>query len=309
MVKCANGSRRSFALDSLGALGAFIRAAETRSFTEAGRQLGISSSAIGKAVSRLEERLGVRLFHRSTRSITLTQEGQLFLESSRRIFSEIDAIEAEFAQAKGTPQGRLKISLPFIGMLMMPTIARFMTAYPEIELDMDFSDHLVDVVEGGYDVVVRTGDADDSQLMSRVLGSYRLQIVGAPAYLARAGRPETPEDLRRHACLHHRFPTTGKLQRWPLLRPVGSAELELPIAGASNTIEPLIVLAERGIGLACVPDFSIRRQIAAGSLVILLAEHTEHKNVFRAVWPSSRYLPPKLRVFIDFLVEHLFAPD
>src|ERR1700753_4235740 len=135
-------------MDSLGSLNVFIRAAEARSFTVAGRQLGVSSSAIGKAVARMEERLGVRLFHRSTRSITLTQEGQLFLESGRRIFSEIDGIEAEVAQAKGTPQGRLKISLPFIGMLMMPTIAGFMAAYPAIELEMDFSDHLVDVIHG-----------------------------------------------------------------------------------------------------------------------------------------------------------------
>jgi DNA-binding transcriptional LysR family regulator len=249
----------------------------------------------------------VRLFHRSTRSITLTQEGQLFLESCRRIFTEIEAVEAGFAETKGLPKGRLRVSLPLIGMLMMPTVARFMAAYPEIELDVDFTDNLVDVVDGGYDVVVRTGEAEDSRLMARILGNYRLQIVGAPAYFARAGRPQQPEDLLQHACLHHRYPTSGKLQRWPLIRPVGGAELVLPIAGACSTIEPLIVLAEMGIGLACVPDFSIRHQLATGTLVTVLDEHIEHKGTFRAVWPSSRFLPPKLRVFIDFLVEHLFA--
>src|ERR1700704_3281034 len=131
-------------LDSLGALSVFVRAAEARSFSDAGRQLGLSSSAIGKAVARLEERLGVRLFHRNTRTVALTQEGKLFLESCRRIFSEIDTIEHEFAQSSGTPRGKLKVSLPLVGMLMMPTVSQFMRAYPSIELDMDFTDHLVD---------------------------------------------------------------------------------------------------------------------------------------------------------------------
>jgi DNA-binding transcriptional LysR family regulator len=295
-------------MDSLGALTAFARAAETRSFTEAGRQLGVSSSAVGKAVARLEERLGVRLFHRSTRSITLTQEGKLFLDSCRRIFSEIEAVEQEFAQTKGAPTGKLRVSLPLIGMLMMPTIGQFMRAYPDIELDMDFTDHLVDVIDGGYDVVVRTGEAADSRLMARTLGNYRLEVAGSPGYFARAGLPRTPADLVRHTCLHHRYPTTGKLQRWPFARTGPDADIVLPVSAAASTLEPLISLAEAGLGLVCVPDFAIRRQLADGSLVTVLAEHIEHKGVFRAVWPSSRYVAPKLRAFIDFLAAHLFEP-
>jgi DNA-binding transcriptional LysR family regulator len=253
----------------------------------------------------LEERLGVRLFHRSTRSITLTQEGKLFLESCRRIFSEMETIESEFAQAKGAPKGKLRVSLPLVGMLMMPTVSQFMRAYPEIELDLDFTDHLVDVIDGGYDVVVRTGKTDDSRLMARVLGTYRLEVVASPAYLARAGVPLTPEDLASHSCLHHRYPSTGKLQRWPFARSTTAKEPALPTTAVSSTVEPLIALAEFGLGLACVPDFGVRRQVADGSLVIVLSEYIEHAGVVRAVWPSSRYLSPKLRVFVDFLVEHL----
>ena len=297
-------------LDSLGALTAFARAAETRSFTDAGRQLGVSSSAIGKAVARLEERLGVRLFHRSTRSITLTQEGKLFLDSCRRIFSEIEAVEQEFAQTKGAPAGKLRVSLPMIGMLMMPTVGQFMRAYPDIELDLDFTDHLVDVIDGGFDVVVRTGEVADSRLMARTLGNYRLEITGAPAYFARAGTPVTPADLANHICLHHRYPTTGKLQRWPFAKPsVGSTEIALPISAAVSTVEPLVSLAEAGLGIVCVPDFAIRRQLTEGTLVTVLDEHIEHKGVFRAVWPSSRYVAPKLRVFVDFLAARLFSRE
>ena len=292
-------------LDSLGALSAFMRAAEARSFTEAGRQLSLSSSAIGKAVARLEERLGVRLFHRSTRTITLTQEGRLYLESCRRIFAEIEAVEMEFAQTKGAPKGKLRVSLPLVGMLMTPTLTAFMRAYPDIELDMEFTDHLVDVIDGGFDVVVRTGEASDSRLMARTVGKYRLEVVGAPAYFARAGTPQTPLDLVHHACLHHKYPTSGRLQPWPF---AAGHDVVLPNTAAASTIEPLVAFAEQGLGLACVPDFAIRRHVAEGRLQVVLGAFIDHSGVFRAVWPSSRFLSPKIRVFVDFLAAHLFDP-
>ncbi|WP_230983184.1 LysR family transcriptional regulator [Inquilinus limosus] len=288
--------------DSLGALDAFVRAADSRSFTAAGRQLGVSSSAIGKAVARLEERLGVRLLHRSTRSVTLTPEGTLFLERCRRIFSEIETAEMELALTRGAPRGRLRVSLPLAGMLMMPTLGAFMREYPEIELDLDFTDRLVDVIEEGFDAVIRAGEVGDSRLMSRILGVFRLQLVAAPAYLARRGVPRVPEDLAGHACLQHRFATSGRFEPWPLRR----AGIALPSSAVANTIEPLIAMAEQGLGIACLPDFAIRRQIGDGTLAVVLADHTAHEGVFRLLWPSSRYPAPKLRVFIDFLAKRLF---
>ncbi|WP_338866772.1 LysR family transcriptional regulator [Myxococcus stipitatus] len=294
-------------MDSLGSLNAFVQAAETRSFTAAGRQLGVSSSAIGKAVARLEERLAVRLFHRSTRTITLTPEGALFLERCRRIFCEIEAAELELAQTREAPRGRLRVSMPLAGMLMTPTVSAFMRAYPEIELDLDFSDRLVDVIEEGFDGVVRAGEVNDSRLMARVLGTFRLILVGSPDYFARRGTPRKPEDLKSHACLQHRFASTGKLERWPLRRR-GRKELELPSTAVVNTIEPLIFMAEQGLGIACLPDFALRRQLAQGTLVTVLDSHLDHEGTFRMLWPSSRYLSPKLRVFVDFMAKHLFAP-
>src|SRR6201998_1675737 len=179
----------SLPMDSLGSLNVFVQAAEARSFTMAGRQLGVSSSAVGKAVARMEERLGVRLFHRSTRSITLTAEGSLFLERCRRIFSEIEAAELELSQTQETPRGTLRVGLPLAGTLMMPTLVAFMRAYPEITLDLDFSDRVVDVIEEGLDAVVRFADAGDTRLMSRALGTYRRRLVAAPAYLTTKGVP------------------------------------------------------------------------------------------------------------------------
>jgi DNA-binding transcriptional LysR family regulator len=293
-------------MDSLGALNAFVRAAEARSFTDAGRQLGLSSSAIGKTVGRLEERLGVRLFHRTTRAIALTQEGQLFLDSCRRIFSEIDSVEAEFALTKGAPVGKLRVSLPLVATLMMPTLSGFMRAYPEIELSMEFTDTPVDIVDAGYDVVLIIGEAKDSQLMARSLGRFSYRIVGAPAYFARAGLPLTPDDLITHACLHRKCLMTGKLERWRFATRPTAGVPALPMAAAASTVMPLISLVELGFGIACVPDFAVQRQLLDGSLVEVLEDYMDHTDTIRAVWPSSRFIRPKLRVFVDFLAENLF---
>jgi DNA-binding transcriptional LysR family regulator len=292
-------------MDNLGSLNAFVQAADARSFTIAGRQLGVSSSAVGKAVARLEERLGVRLLHRSTRTITLTPEGALFLERCRRIFGEVEAAEQELAQTQDTPRGKLRISMPLAGMLMMPTLTAFMRAYPAIELDLDFSDRLVEVIDEGFDGVVRAGEVSDSRLMSRTLGTFRFMLVGAPDYFAGRGRPQTPRDLTSHACLHHRFATSGKLERWPLRR--NRKEIGLPTTAVVNTIEPLIHLAEQGLGIACLPDFAIRRQLAKRTLIAVLDDHIDHSGTFRMLWPSSRYLSPKLRVFVDFMAKNLFT--
>jgi DNA-binding transcriptional LysR family regulator len=291
-------------MDRLGSLNAFVRAAEARSFTVAGRQLGVSSSAIGKAVARLEERLGVRLFHRSTRSIALTPEGALFLERCRRIFAEVEAAEQELAHTRAAPRGKLRISLPLAGMLMMPTLTAFMHAYPEVQLDLDFSDRLVDVIEEGFDGVVRAGDIDDSRLMARPLGTFRLELVASPRYLATRGKPRKPDDLASHACLHHRYATNGKLEPWPLRRQ--RKHNELPVTAVANTIEPLIYMTEQGLGIACLPDFAIRPQLQAGTLVRVLDAHVQHSGLFRMLWPSNRYLSPKLRVFVDFMAQNLF---
>jgi len=292
-------------MDNLGSMKAFVQVAEARSFTIAGRQLGLSSSAIGKAVVRMEERLGVRLFHRSTRSVTLTAEGALFLERCRRIFSEIEAAELELSQTQEAPRGTLRVGLPLAGMLMMPTLVAFMRAYPEIILDLDFSDRVVDVIEEGFDAVMRFAEAGDSRLMSRALGSYRRRLVASPAYLAAKGVPQTPDDLKAHACLLHKFPTSRKFERWPLRPEQAGIESELPRTAVASTLEPIIFMAEQGMGIAYLPDFAIGRQLREGVLVTVLDDYTDRSGPLRILWPSSRHLAPKLRVFVDFLVANL----
>ncbi|CAI0725002.1 LysR family transcriptional regulator [Serratia entomophila] len=296
-------------MDSLSGIQAFVQVAETRSFSAAGRLSGVSSSAMGKSVARMEQRLGVRLFHRSTRSITLTAEGAQFLERCRRILAEIAAAELELADSRAAPRGKLRISLPLVSGLMLPVLMDFMHHYPDIALDVDFTDRLVDIVEEGFDAVVRTGEPADSRLMSRRLGRFRLMLVAAPDYLLRRGLPQTPQDLLHHACLQHKFPSSGRFEPWPLRHLPDEAPLELPATMICNTTEALVQVALAGLGIACLPDFMVREPLRRGALQQVLAQHTEHQGAFRIVWPSSKYLAPKLRVFIDFLSERLFPTE
>ncbi|MBC9034688.1 LysR family transcriptional regulator [Sphingomonas sp. JC676] len=294
-------------MDKIGALSAFVAAAEARSFTIAGRQLGLSGSAVGKGIARLEDRLGVRLFHRSTRSITLTEEGAMFLERCRRILTEVEAAESELAQTSGTPRGTLRVSLPIINAVTEPALRGFMRDYPEVQLDLDFGDRLVDVIEEGFDAVIRAGEVSDSRLMSRVLGEFRLKLVASPDYFARTGTPKVPEDLAAHACLLHRFATSRKFERWPLVR--GGEPIDVPLGTAviANTIEPLLLMAEQGLGIACLPDMLIRDQLRTGRLVTVLDPFVSHVGLMRILWPASRYPSPKLRAFVDFMTGHLFG--
>ncbi|TSD61526.1 LysR family transcriptional regulator [Variovorax sp. KBS0712] len=293
-------------MENLGSLNVFVRAGETRSFTAAGQQLGISASAVSKAIVRLEERLGVRLFHRSTRTVHLTPEGALFLERCRRILCEVESAEAELLQTQSAPRGKLRISLPSVGTLFMPKLAAFKRLYPDIELDIDYADRLVDVIEEGFDAVIRTGEPSDSRLMARRIGSCRKVIVGSPAYFRRAGVPREPQDLASHACLLYRFPSTGKLDVWPLGLAAGAPAIDLPASMVTNTLDPQVCFAEQGLGIACVPEIAVRPQLEQGRLVTVLDDHNREHMIFHVLWPSSRQLSPRIRVFVDFIAQHLF---
>lgn len=293
-------------VDSLNSFVVFVQVAEVRSFIAAGRLLGVSASAVGKSVARLEEKLGVRLFHRSTRSVSLTAEGSLFLERSRRILAEIEAAEQELSQATTMPHGRLRISLPLVSSLLLPVLGEFMREYPEIELDLDFSDRLVDVIEEGFDAVVRTGDPTDSRLSARRLGSFHSMLVASPDYLARQGIPQVPADLLAHSCLHYRFPNSGKLEPWALRRAADEPELTLPTSMICNNIETRLCFALQGLGIAYLPEFSIREPLANGRLQTVLADHAQRTGVFYILWPASKHPSPKVRAFVDFLCAHVF---
>lgn len=288
-------------MDSLNGFVVFVQVAETRSFVAAGRLLGVSASAVGKSVARLEEKLGVRLFHRSTRSVTLTAEGALFLERSRRILAEIEAAQQELSQASAAPRGRLRVSLPMVSSLVLPVLGEFMRAFPEIELDLDFTDRRVDVIEEGFDAVVRIGNPVDSRLSARRLGSFAMQVVASPHYLALRGTPQVPADLLQHTCMHYRWPNSGKLETWALRQAPGEPELQLPTSMICNNIETRVCFALQGLGVTYLPEFAIREPLADGRLQLILEDYVEHRGVFYVLWPASKHPSPKVRALVDFL--------
>ena len=288
-------------MDSLGSIAMFVQVADSGSFSATARQLGLSSSAVGKSVARMEARLGARLFRRSTRHLSLTVEGEQFLARCRRILAEVEAAEQELSAASTGPSGRLRISLPRYSGLFHDAMLQFMQAYPAIELDLDFSDGLVNVISDGYDAVVRTGALEDSGLTRRRLCGFRRLLVAAPSYLARHGVPLAPAELAGHAQLHYRFPATGRLERWPL-----GADEVLSVNGlVCNSVEMRVFLAVQGQGIAYLPAFTVERELAAGQLLRVLDDYTQEQASFWLLWPASGQLPSRLRVFIDFLVEKL----
>ncbi|MDA9529049.1 LysR family transcriptional regulator [Bradyrhizobium sp. CCBAU 25338] len=292
----------SIRTESVGAMSAFVQAAELRSFKLAGQQFGLSSSAIGKTIAKLEDQLGVRLFHRSTRAIALTQEGEIFLDRCRRVLSELEAAEAELAQTTASPRGRLRVGVPFAGDLLTPLFGEFSARFPDIELDLDYNDRLVDVIEDGFDAVIRTGEVSDSRLMHVKLGDFSSRLVASPGYLAKAGVPRKASDLIKHRLLHHRIYETGKLVDWDLTLPEGTA---LPVALATTSLEPLIRLAEAGYGVASVPYFAVADLMTAGTLREVLPGAKKKNRALRLLWPRSNFPLPKVSAFVKFMTESL----
>lgn len=298
------------AMDQLSAINVFVHAAQTRSFVAAGRALGLSASAVGKRVAALEQALGVRLFQRTTRRIALTEEGQLFLERCRRILDELQDAQAMLSQSRQTPRGTLRIGLPVIGYrFLLPLLPEFRRLYPQIELDLDFNDRIVDVIASGLDAVIRSGALPDSSLMSRRLGPFRFALCASPGYLQLRGVPQTLAALASHDALRFRFPTTGKLQAWTLADVEGDAAASLPAVLTCNNMEALRAAAIGGLGIGYMPEFLARDAIADGRLQSLLHDHLADPGQFSILWPSSRHLSPKLRVWVDFLSQRLFVGD
>jgi len=281
--------------DSISAMRAFVLAAEKRSFKEAGQLVGLTPSAVGKAIQKLEEQLSVQLFHRSTRSITLTDHGQLFLDRCRRILSEVEAAQAELTEAGAEPTGRIKVSIPVEPSLLVPLMTRFSQTFPAIQLDLDINDRFVDVIDEGYDAVVRSGQPSDSRLQARKLGSFDWRFVASPDYLAKHGTPAITSDLASHRCLRHRYPETGRLMPWPV-----ESGGDPKAAIATNTSDSLLNFALSGCGIAYLPAFAVDDLVTAGNLVALLPEHTTIGSLY-VLWPASRYPAPKVRAFVDFI--------
>lgn len=291
--------------DRAGALALFAAIDEQGSFSAAARVLGISPSAVSRGVDRIEERLGVRLLLRSTRSLSLTAEGQAYLRAARHILAELDSAEQQIAD-RGAPRGRLRISaaLSHGRLCVVPLLGRFAALYPHIQLDVSLTDALVDVAAGDADVAIRVGPLASSSLTARKVGSTRRVVVAAPEYLARHGTPETPEDLRRHNCLNFTF--RRDRPHWPFRH--DGRNYALPVTGnlEANNGDTVGQLAALGMGIARVGAFAVAADVAQGRLVPILERFNPgDMEDFHAVFVGGTSTPARVRVFVDFLADAL----
>lgn len=302
----------AMALDRITDIIAFVRVADARSFTVAAEQLGLSRSAVGKCVTRLEDQLGVRLLHRTTRSVTPTDEGEAFYERCVRILADLEDAELAMASRSERPRGRLRLDLPvsFGRLHVLPLLHRFMATWPDVVVNVTFTDRYVDLIDEGVDLALRIGGEDDSQLVARTLAPHRLVTCATPDYLAARGTPQTPADLADHSCLA--FTHAGRPADWRFrTRPDDGSDAPLadnrtlPVHGrfcASNA-EALRDAALAGYGIGQLATFLVGDDLRAGRLVPVLESYTTPGPPIRAVYPTGRHLSPKVRRFIDLLAE------
>ncbi len=291
-------------MDRTAEMTAFVRAVETGGFSAAARDLGLTPSALSKLVGRLEDRLGVRLLHRTTRRLQLTAEGETFFNRARPILTALDEAEAEVAAAGAQPRGLLRLNCgsAFGRHQLTPAIPRFLERYPEIELDLTIDDLAPVPTDERYDLTIRIGALDESSAVARRICNLERVICAAPAYLERHGIPRTPDDLQRHNCLW--ITSLPALRRWPFDTDDGIRVVHISGNIVANNAETVLQLAVAGVGITRLTDVIVGDALRRGALVPVLAEwhHVEPVPLY-ATYPSGRHLAPKVRAMMDFLVE------
>ncbi|BBB14273.1 LysR family transcriptional regulator [Sphingopyxis sp. FD7] len=294
---------------ALDGIEAFLRVAERRSFSAAAADLGVSPSAISQTIKALEARVGAPLFMRTTRSVGLTQAGEMFFERAAPAYSGLaDAYEA--ARNLGNrPAGRLRINLMrgAVQPLFEPIIAGFCETYPEIELEIYADDALSDLSAGGFDAGVRMGESLDADVIAvRLTGPFRFVVAGAPSYFARHGRPETPEALREHRCVRFRL-ATGALLPWTFEK--GNREFDIPVTGPVivNDWSAALVALRTGVALGMMAEPMATAMVDAGEIELVLTDHAASTSGLFLYYPGRKQVMPKLRAFIDYVRDNL--PD
>ncbi len=289
-------------MDKLDAMNAFAKVVAAGSYAEAARRLGLTRSAVSKAVMELEQLLGARLLDRTTRRVTATEAGLAYYERCVSILADVEETEIQISRLHDEPRGVLKINAPMsFGIIYLgEAVAEFMARYPELRIELVLSDRFIDPLEEGVDVTVRIGALEDSSLIARRLAPARRVLVASPDYLAGAGAPKTPADLAAHRCLAYGH--MAAVHRWQLMQGPEVVAVRISSTLCSNNGEVLRTSALAGNGIANLPTFLVGPDIEAGRLVSVLPENPPTELGIFALYAPNRYLAAKTRVFIDFLV-------
>lgn len=293
-------------MQNLSDIAVFVQVIENGSFTAAAEQLQLSKSVISKYVTRLEEQLGVRLLHRTTRRLSLTEAGQILYQRSQRGLEEIEAAEMEVSQLQQAPRGRLRLNCPMsFGILHIASaLGEFRAEYPDVSIDMNMEDRTIDLVEEGYDLAIRIGDLPDSSLVARRLAPCKHVLCASPSYLEQQGTPRTPDDLRNHQTLTYGYHDSPR--EWRLHAPDGRY-VNVPVNSAMHMNNSLAlreaVLA--GAGIMLTPTFIVGPDIKAGRLQQILPNYRMLELSIYAVYPERKHLSPKVRAFVEFILQRM----
>ena len=292
-------------MDKLQAMRIFVRVAELNSFSGVAQQLGVARSVVTRQVAALENHLGTKLMARSTRRLTLTSEGASYLEKCRVILNLVDAAETGIAEERLAPRGLIRISVPLSFGLkrVMPHLLEFVRRYPEVNLDMDYSDRRVNLIEDGIDLSIRITHKLESSDVVRKISHSRLCVIASPDYLARCGTPLHPAELTHHQCLGYTI--AGGQQAWQFL--INDKLLSFPLRTQinANNGEALTEAAAQGLGITCQPDFIAQPYLASGKVKEILTNYSLPELGIYAMLPSNRQIPHRVRVLMEFLISEI----
>lgn len=291
-------------MSSISLLVTFAESARLNSFAAAARELGLSPSAVAKNIARLEQQMGMRLFHRTTRKVALTPEGEALFERCARVLDEVDALEAFAANTSRTPSGTLRLEAPQVygREVILPLVAQLAREHPGVNLDIRLSDQYADIVGSGIDAAIRVGAIRDSQLIARRFDFQQLGIYAAPAYLATHGTPPTIDALPAHAIVGFRQPSSGRMRAWQLRHNGDDIELRLSARYLVSDGEGVVRAAAEGLGLIQVPSYMAQAAMRTGHLVEVLRAHWPQPTPIAIVYPSRQHVPLRLQCLIELLL-------
>lgn len=292
-------------MESFGAIPVFVTVVESGGFSPAAKLLGISKSAVSKRVTQLEEQMGVKLLHRTTRKLSLTEAGEHFFQHARIAHQAAKDAQDAVAQLQGEPQGRLRINTPmsFGRLHIAPLIPEFLKRYPKISIEMVMDDKVADLIGEGFDIAIRGGDLPDSSLIARKLAPLRNVLCASPDYIEKHGRPIELSQLADHNCLI--FTYSKDIKEWLFIKDGQTQSVEVTGNYNVNNSEALREALLQGAGIGRLPTFVAGPDIKSGKLVSLFEEYQMPDKTIYAVFPERQYLPSKVRAFIDFAVEYL----
>ena len=289
-------------MDQLQAMRVFTRVAEHGSFARAASTLDLSRAMASSYVAQLEKHLGTRLLHRTTRKVSVSPQGAVYLEHCRRILAEIESADDQLRLARDRPQGKLRVDVPiaFGKYLLLPAIPQFTQRYPEISLEVRFNDRYVDMQAEGVDVAVRVGNLRSAELIAKKVASSRFVTCASPRYLATAGVPRSPEELRKHRLIGHLRGEAARPAEWQFGHGNNTRSLRLPMALSFNTVEALTISALEGQGIVQQLDLLVSGYVSEGKLVELLQEYSCEGPPLSVVYPRATQHLAKVRVFAEF---------